>query len=347
MRVLVTGGAGFIGSHFVEAARRAAATRSSCSTSSPTRATRRTSTGVGCPEFHRGRHLRHGHCHAGGQGLRRDRQLRRRDSRRPLDPRAEEFIETNVLGTYVVAAVGADRLGITARPGLDGRGVRRRRVAPHRCGREATCSARRARTRPRRPVATAGARGRPHVRRRRVHHPRREHVRPEPVSREDHPADASRTPSTASSCRSTATAARSASGSTSQTTARRSTSSSARARGRGLQRRRRGAREPRRHAAHRRADGLRSGARPARRRPARPRPSLRARRREAPRPRLVAGTFRSTQGLADTVEWYRDNRAWWEPIKSGDFRAYYEEQYASAARIGMSSGLRTRTVQLA
>jgi len=23
-----------------------------------------------------------------------------------------------------------------------------------------------------------------------------------------------------------------------------------------------------------------------------------------------------TQGLADTVEWYRDNRAWWEPLKS-------------------------------
>jgi dTDP-glucose 4,6-dehydratase len=33
-------------------------------------------------------------------------------------------------------------------------------------------------------------------------------------------------------------------------------------------------------------------------------------------------------GLADTVAWYRDNRAWWEPIKSGEFRAYYEAQYA-------------------
>ena len=22
-------------------------------------------------------------------------------------------------------------------------------------------------------------------------------------------------------------------------------------------------------------------------------------------------------GLADTVRWYRDNRAWWEPLKSG------------------------------
>jgi dTDP-glucose 4,6-dehydratase len=33
-------------------------------------------------------------------------------------------------------------------------------------------------------------------------------------------------------------------------------------------------------------------------------------------------------GLRETVEWYRDNRSWWEPIKSGDYRAYYERQYA-------------------
>ena len=34
------------------------------------------------------------------------------------------------------------------------------------------------------------------------------------------------------------------------------------------------------------------------------------------------------QGLAETAGWYRDNRAWWEPIKSGEYRAYYEQQYA-------------------
>jgi dTDP-glucose 4,6-dehydratase len=33
-------------------------------------------------------------------------------------------------------------------------------------------------------------------------------------------------------------------------------------------------------------------------------------------------------GLRVTVEWYRDRRDWWEPIKSGDYRAYYERQYA-------------------
>jgi dTDP-glucose 4,6-dehydratase len=33
-------------------------------------------------------------------------------------------------------------------------------------------------------------------------------------------------------------------------------------------------------------------------------------------------------GLAETVTWYRANRAWWEPLKSGEYRAYYEQQYA-------------------
>jgi dTDP-glucose 4,6-dehydratase len=31
--------------------------------------------------------------------------------------------------------------------------------------------------------------------------------------------------------------------------------------------------------------------------------------------------------LAATVEWYRANRDWWEPIKSGEYRRYYEQQY--------------------
>jgi dTDP-glucose 4,6-dehydratase len=33
------------------------------------------------------------------------------------------------------------------------------------------------------------------------------------------------------------------------------------------------------------------------------------------------------QGLAQTAEWYANQRAWWEPIKSGEFRAFYEKQY--------------------
>jgi dTDP-glucose 4,6-dehydratase len=35
------------------------------------------------------------------------------------------------------------------------------------------------------------------------------------------------------------------------------------------------------------------------------------------------------QGLARTVQWYRENEAWWRPIKDQDpaFRKYYQEQY--------------------
>ena len=34
-------------------------------------------------------------------------------------------------------------------------------------------------------------------------------------------------------------------------------------------------------------------------------------------------------GLPETVEWYRENRDWWEPIKSGEYLAYYRKQYAA------------------
>ncbi len=39
---------------------------------------------------------------------------------------------------------------------------------------------------------------------------------------------------------------------------------------------------------------------------------------------------RFDEGLERTVAWYRDNGAWWEPIRSGDYRAYYERQYGRA-----------------
>jgi dTDP-glucose 4,6-dehydratase len=32
--------------------------------------------------------------------------------------------------------------------------------------------------------------------------------------------------------------------------------------------------------------------------------------------------------LGETVAWYRDNRSWWEPIKSGEYLDYYRRQYA-------------------
>ena len=34
------------------------------------------------------------------------------------------------------------------------------------------------------------------------------------------------------------------------------------------------------------------------------------------------------EGMERTVSWYRDNPAWWRTIKSGEWRQYYEQQYA-------------------
>jgi dTDP-glucose 4,6-dehydratase len=33
--------------------------------------------------------------------------------------------------------------------------------------------------------------------------------------------------------------------------------------------------------------------------------------------------------LDRTIEWYRRNRSWWEPIKSGEYREYYRQQYGA------------------
>ena len=35
------------------------------------------------------------------------------------------------------------------------------------------------------------------------------------------------------------------------------------------------------------------------------------------------------EGLESTVEWYRDGRPWWEPIKSGEYAEWYARNYAS------------------
>ncbi|HXD55593.1 MAG TPA: dTDP-glucose 4,6-dehydratase [Solirubrobacteraceae bacterium] len=41
---------------------------------------------------------------------------------------------------------------------------------------------------------------------------------------------------------------------------------------------------------------------------------------------------RFEEGLAETVAWYRENEWWWKPIRSGEYREYYERQYGSALR---------------
>jgi dTDP-glucose 4,6-dehydratase len=37
--------------------------------------------------------------------------------------------------------------------------------------------------------------------------------------------------------------------------------------------------------------------------------------------------WRFDEGLPATVDWYRENEWWWEPIRSGDYRQYYEQHY--------------------
>jgi dTDP-glucose 4,6-dehydratase len=39
---------------------------------------------------------------------------------------------------------------------------------------------------------------------------------------------------------------------------------------------------------------------------------------------------RFAEGLERTVAWYRHNAWWWEPIRSGEYREYYERQYGRA-----------------
>jgi len=39
---------------------------------------------------------------------------------------------------------------------------------------------------------------------------------------------------------------------------------------------------------------------------------------------------RFAEGLERTVQWYRDNEEWWGPIRSGEYREYYEKQYGKA-----------------
>ncbi len=39
---------------------------------------------------------------------------------------------------------------------------------------------------------------------------------------------------------------------------------------------------------------------------------------------------RLEEGLAQTFSWFEENRWWWEPIRSGEYRRYYERQYGRA-----------------
>ncbi len=81
--------------------------------------------------------------------------------------------------------------------------------------------------------------------------------------------------------------------------------------------------------AHHRVHGRRRVADRVRHRPARPRPPLLARLREGAGARLgAAGALR--RGPRADGRLVPRQRWWWEPIRSGDYRAYYERQYGRA-----------------
>ena len=33
-------------------------------------------------------------------------------------------------------------------------------------------------------------------------------------------------------------------------------------------------------------------------------------------------------GARDAIDWYREQRAWWQVVQSGAYRSYYEDLYA-------------------
>ena len=45
-----------------------------------------------------------------------------------------------------------------------------------------------------------------------------------------------------------------------------------------------------------------------------------------------APTVTFAEGLARTVDWYLANRTWWETIRSGEYRDYYERMYGGRDR---------------
>lgn len=45
------------------------------------------------------------------------------------------------------------------------------------------------------------------------------------------------------------------------------------------------------------------------------------------------------EGLKQTVEWYRTHESWWRTIKSGEFKDYYQQQYAKRLQQGTACGL--------
>ena len=173
------------------------------------------------------------------RGLRRDRQLRRRDARRPLDPRPGG-VHPHRRARHAGAARSRAARPAAARARLDRRGLRRRSARCARVHRRRTAPHVEPVLRRRRPAASFRC-SRTCARSAST---RSSHAEPTPTGRASTRRSSCRssspTRSTASSCRSTATASSAASGSTSRITATGSSSRCRRGRGgRGLQHQRR------------------------------------------------------------------------------------------------------------
>lgn len=42
------------------------------------------------------------------------------------------------------------------------------------------------------------------------------------------------------------------------------------------------------------------------------------------------------KGLADTIQWYKSNRGWWQRVKNQEYRSYYEKQYGQRLQVAAS-----------
>ena len=352
MKLLVTGGCGFIGSNFIRHVLRVARRRrldrqpGQADLRGQSREPRRRRAPAQLP-LRAGRHRRPG----------RRRPWRWRAATRSCNFAAETHVDRSLLGDASFIET-------------DVRGV----VRPARGGAAARACASSSRSRPTRSTAaiaegsfTEESAAEPAQPLRRVqgrrrpprllllgvlrdagrHHARLQQLRPVPVPGEADPALRRPTPSTTCRCRSTATGRTSATGSSSGPLPRRSTSCSTRAQPGetyNVARRQRGGE----HRRSRAACSAELGKPESLIRFVDDRPGH-DRRYSLDASKLARLGFRPStpfdEGLSETVRWYRDHEEWWRPIKERDaayrefYRTQYEQRLATSSATAKTAGI--------